>query len=119
MGIPSVSDCKPVDIAIQEAVNSKIAGANKTLSAPKSVDDKNVFVSIVMAKAMGVVTDDFKSCKPDDINCMFDKISAMPKEKGDFRILMKKTAEDMGLSYRVTIKNNRKHIVGFSRRIHP
>lgn len=97
MGIPSVSDCKPVDIAIQESVNSKMAGINRALSDPKSVDDKNVFVLIVMAKAVGGVTDNFKSCKPDDINCISDKIEAMPKEEGDFQTLMKKTAEDMGI----------------------
>lgn len=97
MGMPSVSDCKPVDIAIQEVVNNKIADSNKALNDPKSVDDKSIFVSLVMARAVGIVTDNFKSCKPDDINCMFEKINAMPKEKGDFQTLMRKTAEDMGV----------------------
>lgn len=98
IGMPSVRDCTPLNVAINEAVDNKMKDVESALRNHKTVTDKNLLSIITFAKSAGKVTDNFKSCKPDNINCISSKAESIPKAKGGFDALMKESAEEMGIT---------------------
>lgn len=97
IGMPSVRDCTPLSVAIDEVVNDKMKDIENALRNHKTTDDKNALTVVAFAKAAGKVTDNFKLCKPDNINCISGKVKLIPKEKGGFDALMKESADEMGI----------------------
>lgn len=98
MGMPSVRDCVPLNVAINEAVDGKMKDVENALRNHETTTDKGLLQIVVFAKAAGKATDNFKSCKPDDINCISGKVKSIPKAKGGFDALMKESAEEMGIT---------------------
>ena len=98
LGMPSVRDCVPLNVAIDEIVDDKMKDVENALRNHRTTDDKNALSMVVLAKAASKATDNFKSCKPDDINCIPGKAKSIPKAKGGFDALMKESAEEMGIT---------------------
>ncbi|HEI8864201.1 TPA: OB-fold protein [Morganella morganii] len=98
IGMPSVRDCVPLNVAINEAVDDKMKDIENALRNHETTTDKGLLQIVVFAKAASKATDNFKSCKPDDINCISGKAKSIPKTKGGFDALMKESAEEMGIT---------------------
>lgn len=98
MGMPSVRDCVPLNVAINEAAEEKMKDVENALRNHKTTADKGLLQIVVFAKAAGKATDNFKSCKPDDINCISGKAKSIPKAKGGFDALMKESAKEMDIT---------------------
>ncbi|MET6581852.1 OB-fold protein [Morganella morganii] len=98
MGMPSVRDCVPLNVAINEVAEDKMKDVESALRNHKTTADKGLLQMVVFAKAAGKATDNFKSCKPDDINCISGKAKSIPKAKGGFDALMKESAKEMDIT---------------------
>lgn len=97
IGAPSVKDCVPIDVAIDQATGDKVKDIVKLLRNPKSIDDNNLMAIVIMTKAISNASDDFKTCKPDDIKCIEVISKNIQKEKDGGKESFSKAAQDLGI----------------------
>lgn len=95
IGMPSVRDCKPIDSVIDSIVNGKIDDMKSVIEDGHLKDDKNLLPIVLMIKAVGIKTDDFKTCKPDNIKCLKSQMEAIMKSKDGGKPLFMQAAKDL------------------------
>lgn len=97
IGSPSVKDCVPLSVAISSVSQDKMKDVSKFLRNYKSSNDDKLMMITLMVKAVSNSTDDFKTCKPDELKCMEPVIKKIQKDKDSGKELISKAAQDLGI----------------------
>ncbi|MBE8595285.1 OB-fold protein [Xenorhabdus sp. BG5] len=74
IGSPSVRECTPVSVAVDELAEKLVSSANNALKNPSKASEYDKQI-ILFAKIASVATEDFKTCNAIDQKCLSSAIS--------------------------------------------
>lgn len=80
IGMPSVRDCRPVDVVTSELTEGKMDELDRAIKNPGKVSKEDMIL-LSYIKLVSKATNDFQTCKTNDINCFNKKMDAYLKGK--------------------------------------
>lgn len=95
IGMPSVKECKPIGAVVAELAKEKMSGLNEFIKNPKKDDNENAQL-LAITRLSSKATNDFQSCKPDNLPCIAKQIDAYGKGK-DLKVEFQSIKSELGL----------------------
>ncbi|MDC9613146.1 hypothetical protein PSI19_04450 [Xenorhabdus khoisanae] len=97
IGSPTLGDCVPVSVAEDELVSKLVSSINNASKNPDKATEVEKKI-ILFAKVSSIVTDDFKTCKVTDIECLSSSLNKYEKNKLENNAEVKELTEKLGLT---------------------
>ncbi|MDC9597344.1 OB-fold protein [Xenorhabdus anantnagensis] len=97
IGSPSVRDCTPISVAIDELIDKLASSVSKALKNPSKANEYDKKI-ILFVKLASVVTNDFKTCSITDQKCFSSNLSKYGKDNLKNNEELKAVIEKLGVS---------------------